>query len=129
MEFELTDGEAAALRGRPDHAKTMVMNYSTMLFSFTGRLNRARYWLAAITTAIVGILIVLGIALGAGRAYPAEVALALAVFLALIWINLALAIKRLHDHEKSAGGCSRSMLRRPSWRSLDRGSVQTSTYS
>ena len=86
----------------PTNPKTMVMNYSTMLFSFTGRLNRARYWLAGITTAIVGMLIVLGIALGAGRAYPAEVALALAVFLALIWINLALAIKRLHDREKSA---------------------------
>jgi uncharacterized membrane protein YhaH (DUF805 family) len=78
------------------------MNYSTILFSFTGRLNRARYWLAGITTGVVGMLIVLGIAVGIGRANLATVGLAVPVFLALIWISLALAIKRLHDRDKSA---------------------------
>jgi uncharacterized membrane protein YhaH (DUF805 family) len=40
------------------------MNLSTLLFSFTGRINRARFWLAALPQGVVGMLVVvLGIAL------------------------------------------------------------------
>jgi uncharacterized membrane protein YhaH (DUF805 family) len=77
------------------------MNLSTMLFSFTGRINRARYWLAVLAVGVVGMLVVvLEIAL---RAYPATmIAIGVAVVLALAWINLAVSIKRLHDRDKSA---------------------------
>jgi len=79
------------------------MNLSTMLFSFTGRINRARYWLAVLAVGVVGTLIVvLGIALEIGRAYPATIAIGVAVVLALAWIDLAVSVKRLHDRDKSA---------------------------
>ena len=78
------------------------MNLSTMLFSFAGRINRARYWLTGFAAGVVGMPAVLGIAVGIGRVYLVAIAIAVAVFLALIWINLALSIKRLHDRDKSA---------------------------
>jgi len=76
------------------------MPLSTMLFSFTGRLNRAPYWLAAIAASVVAALIVFVIVLAIGRIIPATIVLVV-VFLPLIWITLALAIKRLHDRDKS----------------------------
>jgi uncharacterized membrane protein YhaH (DUF805 family) len=79
------------------------MNLSTMLFSFTGRINRARYWLAVLAVGVVGTLVVvLGIALEIGRAYPATIAIGVTVVLALAWIDLAVSVKRLHDRDKSA---------------------------
>jgi uncharacterized membrane protein YhaH (DUF805 family) len=77
------------------------MNLSTMLFSFAGRINRARYWLALLAADVAGMLVVLGIGVATGRTYLA-IAIAVAVFLALAWINLAVSIKRLHDRDKSA---------------------------
>ena len=78
------------------------MNLSTMLFSFAGRINRARYWLALLAAGVAaGMLVVLGIAVGSGRTYLA-ITIAIAVFLALAWINLAVPCKRLHDRDKSA---------------------------
>ena len=78
------------------------MNLSTMLFSFAGRINRARYWLTGLAAGVVAMPVVVGIAVGIGRAYLLAIAIAVAVFLALIWINLALSIKRLYDRDKSA---------------------------
>jgi uncharacterized membrane protein YhaH (DUF805 family) len=77
------------------------MSFSTILFSFTGRLNRAPYWLAS-AAVVVAVLICIGIAFAIDRATPAKVVLFLLLFVALIWITLALAIKRLHDRDKSA---------------------------
>lgn len=73
-----------------------------MLFSFTGRLNRARYWLAGIAAVVVAVLMFIGIAVAIGRAIPAMIVLFVPVLVALIWITLALSIKRLHDRDKSA---------------------------
>ena len=75
------------------------MRFSTMLFSFTGRLNRAPFWLAGIAAFVSAIPIFLGAA-AIGRSIPAIV-LALLVITALIWISLALGTKRLHDRDKS----------------------------
>jgi uncharacterized membrane protein YhaH (DUF805 family) len=78
------------------------MSFSTVLFSFTGRLNRAPYWLASLVAIVVAVLICVGIAVAIHRAIPAMVMLFLPVFVALTWITLALSIKRLHDRDKSA---------------------------
>src|SRR5215469_6796332 len=79
------------------------MNLSTMLFSFTGRINRARYWLAVLAVGVVGMLVVvLGIALEIDRANPATIAIGVAAVLALAWISLAVSVKPLHDRDKSA---------------------------
>ena len=67
-----------------------------MLFSFTGRINRAPFWLAGTAANIVTGLIVLGIAFATRR-----IVLAVPVLLALNWITFALVIKRLHDRDIS----------------------------
>ena len=75
------------------------MSLSTLLFSFTGRLNRAPYWLAGIA-AVVSVILIFLAAAAIGRSIPAIV-LGLLVIPALIWMTLALATKRLHDRDKS----------------------------
>ena len=70
-----------------------------MLFSFTGRLNRAPYWLA--TLGLVGagfVLILVNISVRSAVA----IVVAGPSFVLMIWITLALIIKRLHDRNKSA---------------------------
>jgi uncharacterized membrane protein YhaH (DUF805 family) len=71
------------------------MNLSAILFSFTGRLNRAPYWLAAIATNVVGvaitffaIVIVLGLATGAAHWEPAMMGLAVLAVPALLGLIL-----------------------------------------
>jgi uncharacterized membrane protein YhaH (DUF805 family) len=79
------------------------MDLSTILFSFTGRLNRAPYWLAGIAMGVAVTLIVVGMAVVIGASGLGEGWwLAVPVILALSWISLALTTKRLHDRDKSA---------------------------
>ena len=77
------------------------MDFWSLLFSFTGRVNRAPYWLATIGL-IAAVLVVVMIAFTvAGRSAIAIIVAGLA-FLLLIWVTLALITKRLHDRNKSA---------------------------
>ena len=88
------------------------MDWTTLLFSFTGRINRGKYWLAVLiymavwTTFIAGSLIWLG-----GLNIDNLLSLAgaglmiwLIGFILLIvgtWSGLAVGVKRLHDRDKS----------------------------
>jgi uncharacterized membrane protein YhaH (DUF805 family) len=79
------------------------MNLSDLLFSFSGRVNRAPYWLAGVLTylCLMGLVwVAIGLAF-AGR-IGATVVLVVAILVALVWVGLALAAKRLHDRDKSA---------------------------
>ena len=77
------------------------MDFWSLLFSFTGRVNRAPYWLATIGL-IAAVLVVVMIAFTvAGRSAIAIIVAGVA-FLLLIWVTLALITKRLHDRNKSA---------------------------
>ena len=85
------------------------------LFSFDGRLNRAKFWLILIVTDIA-MFVLLGIlmaatggsmTMGADGSMP-EVGggvvgslVALVIILAAVWIGLAVGIKRFHDRGKS----------------------------
>jgi uncharacterized membrane protein YhaH (DUF805 family) len=81
------------------------MDYSTLLFSFTGRINRAKYWLG------VGLLlaywIVVGIVLSilfyglGGPGYILAIAAGAAAAIGAFWAGLGIGIKRLHDRAKS----------------------------
>jgi uncharacterized membrane protein YhaH (DUF805 family) len=87
--------------GQLTTARVIVMSFSAILFSFTGRLNRARYWLAAI-----GVGFASSIPLGIASAVTGSSAMALLteafIYLFMTWIYLALMAKRLHDRNKSA---------------------------
>jgi uncharacterized membrane protein YhaH (DUF805 family) len=82
-----------------------------LLFSFEGRINRAKFWLV-----LLGIAVVEAIVLGAtgGSAYltatdPTMVMqsmsstgfIPLIIFIPLLWIGLAVNVKRWHDRDKS----------------------------
>jgi uncharacterized membrane protein YhaH (DUF805 family) len=83
----------------------------TLLFSFQGRVNRAKFWLVNI-----GLIVVEGIVFGiaGGSAMltddPANMTMpsfgilgvvCLLVFIVLFWAGLAIAVKRWHDRNKS----------------------------
>jgi uncharacterized membrane protein YhaH (DUF805 family) len=95
------------------------MNLTQLLFGFNGRIRRTNYWLAAIgagfvVSAVFWILIFMiggGAALamrgnadasgaaGAGLGIVGFI-LILAYLVAMMWIGLALQIKRWHDRDK-----------------------------
>ena len=76
------------------------MGLGDILFSFQGRINRAKYWLASlIPLALVGVVLCLPMA-----RLPKAATVFLAVTLGIIVLAMALAlgVKRLHDRDKSA---------------------------
>ncbi len=88
------------------------MDWKKLLFSFSGRLNRAKYWLAfligaTISAVCIGILAVLmnGLRMGVYGEAPggimAVVAVMVIVLIVVFCSSLAIAFKRLHDRNKS----------------------------
>lgn len=86
-----------------------IMNY---LFSFQGRINRAKYWafvgLAILyNIAIIAVVAGLAVALGdpntgdAGAASAVVVAVQLVMYLPYVVASLAITVKRWHDRDKS----------------------------
>jgi uncharacterized membrane protein YhaH (DUF805 family) len=75
------------------------MNFGQLLFGFTGRINRAKYWLAALIYFIIGLVM-------ATIGYFAEEAPAFQILNAVVSIgtlisSIAVGLKRLHDRDKS----------------------------
>jgi uncharacterized membrane protein YhaH (DUF805 family) len=89
------------------------------LFSFSGRLNRAKFWLILVVTDIV-MFVVFGalVATGGGSLEMAADGtmptlgggivggiVAFVLFVAILWIGLAVGVKRYHDRGKSGWWC------------------------
>jgi uncharacterized membrane protein YhaH (DUF805 family) len=82
-----------------------------LLFSFQGRINRAKFWLASIAIGIVYSVVMGFLFAGAAMSSDPTAALAsvgmvggivaLVLFIATVWISFALAVKRWHDRNKS----------------------------
>lgn len=85
------------------------MDWKYLLFSFEGRINRKRFWLASIAVALVSAAAIVGLTFFTAAAaeghlpLPAEigVALLLAVVGVVLFCTLAISVKRLHDRGKS----------------------------
>ena len=75
------------------------MNFGQLLFSFSGRINRGKYWLAALIFVIV-TLAMATISYVADQALPAQL-LSLVVNIGVFVGGLAIGVKRLHDRDKS----------------------------
>jgi uncharacterized membrane protein YhaH (DUF805 family) len=76
------------------------LNLGWLLFSFQGRINRAKYWLAILIFFIIGIVAgIVGFVSGHNLGFQIFNAV---VEIALFISGLAVGAKRLHDHEKSA---------------------------
>jgi len=75
------------------------MDWQTLLFSFRGRINRAKYWLALLVFLVAGIVLELvGWATGDGVTFQI---LSFVVNLAVVTATTAVAIKRLHDRDRA----------------------------
>jgi uncharacterized membrane protein YhaH (DUF805 family) len=84
----------------------------SLLFSFQGRVNRAKYWLVHLATFVV-FGVAFGIICGSVLMSP-DPATALSsvglvgiivmavIYILVLWIGLAIAAKRWHDRNKSA---------------------------
>jgi uncharacterized membrane protein YhaH (DUF805 family) len=76
------------------------MNWGHILFSFGGRINRAKWWLALLVTIILSVIV--EIITGFVDSPGVIAILFLVVSLLSFWIGLASGAKRLHDRDKSA---------------------------
>jgi uncharacterized membrane protein YhaH (DUF805 family) len=76
------------------------MDWQSLFYSFKGRINRGKYWLAMLVFFIVSVVLVL-ITFVVGNGLVAQV-LSFVVNLALFIAGLAIGTKRLHDRDKSA---------------------------
>ncbi len=83
-----------------------------LLFSFRGRANRAKWWLVNLGIGIVYIIALCLIARSAAMSPNFETVMSsidelggivlLALGILMLWVGLAVAAKRWHDHGKSA---------------------------
>ncbi len=75
------------------------MDWRALLFSFRGRINRAKYWLALLVFLVADIVLELvGWALVDGVTFQV---LSSVVNLAVFIATIAVCIKRLHDRDRS----------------------------
>jgi uncharacterized membrane protein YhaH (DUF805 family) len=88
------------------------MDWTTLLFSFNGRINRGKYWLAVFIYLVVWTVFIAGSLIWLGgmnidnflRLAGAGLLIWLIGFILLVvgtWSGLAVGIKRLHDRDKS----------------------------
>jgi uncharacterized membrane protein YhaH (DUF805 family) len=75
------------------------MDWQSLLFSFRGRINRAKYWLAVLAFVIADIVLgLVGWVMGNGVVFQV---LSFVVNLAVFISGIAVCIKRLHDRDRS----------------------------
>jgi len=88
------------------------MDWTTLLFSFNGRINRAKYWLAVLIYMVVWTAFIAAIFMWLGGLNPDNLfsfagtglliwLIGFILLVALTWSGLAVGIKRLHDRDKS----------------------------
>ena len=81
------------------------IDWKHLLFEFDGRINRAKFWAGIAATwalsIIVWILIVIAIGVNSSFVWVVIGLLSIVAYVALIWMGLAVSIKRWHDRGKS----------------------------
>lgn len=81
------------------------MNWGQFLFSFQGRVNRAKYWIyfvGVFVAIMVVALLLMAIAAVSPMVMMVVSIVAVVPYLALLYAGLAVGAKRLHDRNKSA---------------------------
>jgi uncharacterized membrane protein YhaH (DUF805 family) len=75
------------------------MDWRSLFFSFSGRINRAKFWIAWL---VLMIAFVIAFLLAATTMSTIMWSLAIVVFVAVTFCGLAVGAKRLHDRDRSA---------------------------
>jgi uncharacterized membrane protein YhaH (DUF805 family) len=76
-------------------------NLAWTLFSFDDRIPRRVYWGASLATLFVFYVIVFGLRMMLGEDSPAVLGVTLLLYIPVLWISLAIQVKRWHDRDKS----------------------------
>ena len=76
------------------------MNPFILLFGFTGRINRAKFWLALLIY-VVFFFAVIGLTMAISSSLTVLFGAALVAYVPLIISGIAVGVKRLHDRNKS----------------------------
>jgi uncharacterized membrane protein YhaH (DUF805 family) len=71
------------------------INWGRLLFGFSGRINRAKWWLAVLVSIIISVVVAAVTNVISSEGLGAVISLAGAI--PQIWISLAAGVKRLHD--------------------------------
>lgn len=81
------------------------IDWTYLLFKFDGRINRGKFWAGFAVSWGLGLVFVLlfGGAVAAGSSALTAIVglLGIVIYVALIWMGLAISIKRWHDRGKS----------------------------
>ena len=73
-----------------------------LLFSFNGRINRAKFWLGTVCLLVVYIILAVISSATMGQDGPGIIGIiVLIIYIAMIWPSVALGVKRFHDRDKS----------------------------
>lgn len=78
------------------------MNFTSVLFSFSGRISRSQYWLGMLAQAVILGFGYLCLLYGEANQDLLMLFASLVLFIPSIWISLAVMAKRYHDRNKSA---------------------------
>lgn len=76
------------------------MDFVNIFITFTGRINRAKYWIAVICCAVF-LLAVVGVTITVASSIDTVFRAALIAYVPLIYVGVVTGIKRLHDRNKS----------------------------
>lgn len=76
------------------------MNFGALFFSFSGRINRGKLWLASLMF-VAGWLVFGALIFASDYALPV-ILVAVVYVLAVLVSGIAVGVKRLHDRDKSA---------------------------
>ena len=75
------------------------MNWGHLFFKFDGRVNRAKFWIAALIFAVINVVLaVLGYVMDQSAAFQALNSM---LGIVILISSIAVGIKRLHDRNKS----------------------------
>jgi uncharacterized membrane protein YhaH (DUF805 family) len=75
------------------------MDWGHLFFKFNGRINRAKFWIAALVYAVINIILAaIGYAMDQGGAFQAVNGI---VQLVILVSSISVGVKRLHDRDKS----------------------------
>jgi uncharacterized membrane protein YhaH (DUF805 family) len=76
------------------------MDYGDLLFSFSGRVNRAKFWLVSLIWGCIWLLLTIVAGFVASVVGPLGAIPLLIVFTPAIISSIAIGIRRLHDRDK-----------------------------
>ncbi len=81
--------------------ETTTLSIKEILFSFKGRIPRKTYWYSALGMILASFVLMFLVALLTGGNESAISVIMLILYIPLIWVSLAIQVKRWHDRNKS----------------------------